>query len=368
MGGNLIIDGVSADRIPLDRIDQGFCSGILFCLRELNLAFKSHGRSLWEILDESLFSGSSRLLFDGSVKLPELASFKPTMGDIDVMFDHRISKELGDFLRASKGKTFGNFRLIGEGGNSLLQYNCIFEALWDYAPGLKFVQIDFEPVEFDDDGTPSEFARFAHSSNVEDIRAGIKGVFSKYLLRSLISNVEKLRNVAILTASRKVSKSKIYSVPFGMWKFSVDKGVRKAYQPVIGEDGLQTVVDGKLQYVALWPVDSDYITDLSTIFHMALRLGQDRHPLSFIEHRKMFSFCGMLRLMRTKMELSDCREVYLDFINLLWGTDAQVLYRDDPATDSHEKFLAAQEFLSVFPEFNSALSLNSLKSSFYFLA
>ena len=371
MGGNLIIDGITADRIPLDRIDQReFCSGILACLRELNRCFAEvhfdsrlhYNVPLWEVLDESVFSGSSRLLFDGSVDLPELASIKPTMGDIDVMFDRKLSEELGRFLKVSAGKTFGNFRLIGEGGNSLLQYNCIFESLWEYAPGLKYVQIDFEPVEVDGDGYPSIFAQFAHSSQIEDLRAGIKGVFGKYLLRSLISNVEKLKDVAILTATRKVSRSKLYSVPFGMWKFSVDKGVRKAFEPVRGEDGCHVIVDGKPQYISLWPVDSDYITYLPKIFQMAL---QTKAPISFTELCDMHSFCGTLRMMRSKMELPVCRRVYLDFVNLLWGPDAQLLYRDDQGLDSYEKFLAAQEFLRMFPEFNSAISLNALKTSFY---
>jgi hypothetical protein len=351
MGGNLIIDGITADRIPLTKIDKDFCSGIVACLRELNASFTERkGTPLWESIDESIFSGSSRHLFDGVEIIPDLASIKPTMGDIDVMFDRSHSYLLGGFLRKSAGKAFGNFRLVGEGGNSLLQYNCIFEALHPYAEGFRYVQVDFEPVEFDEDG-PSIFAQYAHSSQIEDLRAGIKGVFGKYLLRSLISNVEKIQGT-FMTPTGRVSQSKRFSVPVGMWKFSVDKGVRKAF------NGLPS----NRIYEEILPENSVYITDLHTIFRMALQID---YPLSFMEACDMHSFCGTLRMMQAKMKYSVCERVYEDFINLLWGPDAQVLYRDDQALDSYEKFLAAQEFLRVFPEFNSLISLNTLKSSFY---
>jgi hypothetical protein len=88
-----------------------------------------------------------------------------------------------------------------------LQINAVFDMTFkEY--GNVFPQVDFEASEYemqDDSLTgkqkfyPTEWAKFSHNSHWEDIQAGIKGVFHKYLLRAITSTLTKLPNAVLLT-------------------------------------------------------------------------------------------------------------------------------------------------------------------------
>lgn len=91
-----------------------------------------------------------------------------------------------------------------------------------------FFQCDWEAVETDKFGRPTEFAKFSRSSSIEDIEVGVKGREHKYLLRVLanIASDNKISNIKLL--SYKTLKP-VSSTEGGFFSFSVKDGLRKKF-------------------------------------------------------------------------------------------------------------------------------------------
>ena len=91
-----------------------------------------------------------------------------------------------------------------------------------------FFQCDWEAVETDKFGRPTEFAKFSRSSSIEDIEVGVKGREHKYLLRVLanIASDNKVSNIKLL--SYKTLKP-VSSTEGGFFSFSVKDGLRKKF-------------------------------------------------------------------------------------------------------------------------------------------
>lgn len=319
-------------------------------LTEFNKSFKSQFKKpLWAKFDHLfdkglLFSGSTRPFFAKYISDEEFQTKKPLVGDQDLMFDEKLNDELKTFLITSKGKQFGQLRYVDRGGNSPTQENTLFELPEKFWDRIRYIQIDFEPVPFEND-IPTEFSIFAHYSSWKDISEGIKGVFVKYLYRSLFTNLEKISNYVIQTDTGKLSKSKKFEQEIGKYKFSVDRGVRIAFEPVL-ENGKQKIIDGKQVFREIETKESTYEQSLSVIFSLVFK----RLPVGS-DLNKMKSFIGVLDIMKDSK--IDHKTIYLDFTKLLWDDGAQGLERNNPEMDFENKKAAHDKFVEIFPDLYS---------------
>lgn len=337
-GGNVAIDDNFADRIDLQKIDRTKIVKVLNdCLAQINSAFeKSFGLPLW---NEKLFkskeflSGSAFHFFDlQTIDDAEFAKIKSTVGDIDTQVDGNMAPMVKEFLDKSKGQTFGSLTLIGyksSGGQYI--------SLWKFPEFDINVQIDLELVEFDKSGNPSPWSQFSHSSTWDDLKAGIKGVFSKVLYSSLTAPKAKKIVVKAKTARGKdqiITKSEL--------SFSVLKGLRNKYEPILDSRGEQVYENGLPTYRELSTSESDNITDLTMIFNIFF--GQ--LPTS-AELKQMSSFVGTLELIKQYMS-SDVNKIADKFVDKLWGVGAQGLYRNNPSQDLIEKSAALSILCAEF--------------------
>lgn len=333
-GGNVEIetpDGVaSAQKIDLQKIDRTEMVSLLSVgLDLINKAFeKRTGLPLWndELFKSRKFlSGSAFHFFDlQTIDDEEFVKAKSTVGDIDTQISGSMATMVKEFLDDIKGKEFGPLRNIGykpTGGQ--------FISLWQCEKFDINIQIDLELVAFDSNGKPTEWSQFSHGSAWEDLKLGVKGVFSKYLYGSLTKpNTKKF----ILKAKTARGKDKI--IDASEMSFSVSHGLRNKYSPNLTPDGIHIFEDGLPTYKELTTAQSNNIMDLIAIF--TIFFG---HQPSKNELDEMNSFVGTIRLI--KQYLNEHKDKIVEaFVWKLWGNGAQLLYRADPIRDHQEKMIA----------------------------
>jgi hypothetical protein len=357
-GGNVVVKGQSADKIPLDAISKKQYSElqqeIIGVLRGINKAFDAqNGKPLFPKFENNvksgkLFSGSTRIFFEKS--LDEFKRHKKSVGDIDIQYPNELMDKLQEFLASNEGKKFGKMIYLGSGGRSPTQENTIFTTK-SFGDLFKNIQLDFEPTYWEND-EPTEFSTFAHYSSWDDVRSKIKGVFSKYLMRAMVSAKESLGDVAIMTKTGKISTSEKYKDP-SMRKFSVDKGMRVAFQPVLDNKGkIKKTEDGKPIYKELGTNKSVYERDLNDIF--AFIFGQIPKGN---EKEQLHSFVGSLKLMDKYLDKPLIKMIYSRFVDILWGKNGQEIEQGEwdeegiQVEDFGVKKAAYDMFIKVFPEF-----------------
>jgi len=357
-GGNVKVGGnlESAQKIPLGELSSGqfeqFKAELANTLKAFNKEFeKQTGEALWPNLDAliengKLFSGSTRLLFTKPLK--ELQQHKKTVGDIDLQYPDDKRDALKEFLSNVEDQQFGDMTFFGMGGRSPIQFNTIFKTT-SLPDDITNIQVDFEPT-FWENGEPTEFSTYAHYSSWEDVKSKVKGAFSKLLTRALVSNKQKLGDIAVVTPTGKISKSAKYDNP-GMRGFSVDKGMRVKYEPVTDEKGNQkTTEDGKPMYRELPTKDSNYERDLADIFGFLF----DKTPTEDEKHQ-MHSYIGILKIMKKHMDEDTAKSVFDDFMKIIWGDAAQEIEQGEfqngiNNNDFEVKKAAYDQFIMAFPK------------------
>ena len=337
-GGNVAIGDDSADRIDLQKIDRTEIVNVLNdSLATINNEFeKSFGLPLW---NEKLFkskeflSGSAFHFFNlQTIGDEEFVKVKSTVGDVDLQVSGNMAPMIKEFLDNSKGKTFGPLTLIGyksSGGQYI--------SLWKLPSFNINVQIDLELVSFDSSGNPSAWSQFAHSSTWDDLKAGIKGVFSKLLYSSLTAPKSKDMIVKAKTARGKdkiINKSEM--------SFSVTTGLRNKFSPILDSSGEHVYENGLPTYTELTTAQSNNVTDLTMIFNIFF--GQI--PTAS-ELKQMNSFIGTLDLIKQYMS-SDTGKIADKFVDKLWGVGAQGLYKNNPSQDLMEKSAALSILCAEF--------------------
>ena len=182
------------------------------------------------------------------------------------------------------------------------------------------------------DSAPKEFFRFAHSSSLSDAQAGFKGYNHKILLRALAGGASERPDVLVITPASTYEKYKIQSskgkpiIPRFM-KFSVDKGLRFAYEQQFTPDGKPWMIDKKFVYKEIPSTGASYETSLTSIF-VALFGNADNKDLP-----KMWSYVGVIDLMKKYLKQSQIDETFERLLDLQWGPGAQGIERDDALTD-----------------------------------
>lgn len=325
-GGNVQIGDVAAERIDLNRIKRSeIIPKLDDSLREISKAFEEQfGFPLWKkaiLQSREFLSGSALHFFKTDVIDDEsFVAAKDTVGDIDTQVDGDMASQLETFLSGHKGQTFGDLIYVG-----FKKSPAQLISLWTSKTFEINIQIDFELVGYED-GRPTSWAQFSHSSHWEDLAEGIKGVFQKYLFRSLTHLTTK--DIVILPKTPR-GKEKILNT--NMMAFSVDKGLRDKYAPVM-EGGKQVMKDGKPVYQELETANSKYVTDLDIIYQTLFKKTPTPR-----DTQELFSFLGIIRLIRSNFSTTIQNQIVETFSELLWGRGAQGLMRGDPLGDLKTK-------------------------------
>ena len=347
-GGNLAIGGKEAEQINLKVTNRSYIVPILNnLLNSINTAFAGQYKTpLWSpalLKSQKFLSGSSLHFFNVSgIPDEQFVAKKPKVGDIDTMVSKEAEGNLEQFLNSIQGQQVGPATLIGfQRGNEQ------FSSLWELQdPPIK-IQIDLEFVAFNQD-EPTPWSRFSHSSSWDDLQAGVKGVFHKFLIQSLAALSKKDFLLRKMVGRGKARAEQDVPETDHMLSFAVSSkeggGLRAKYEPVYDEQGLPLIKDG-LQVLRALPAEG-YEQDIDKIFLTLFgdRLGP-KQAAAFSE--KFWSFTGLLSVMNQLLSDEEKQRVLDSFVNKIFGRGAQGLYKGDPDRDSAEKSAALDLMLQT---------------------
>jgi len=366
MGGNLGVKGFKAQKIPVKELGlkkfQRDFKKLFYKLDEL--FFKQNGEYIWKtkrIIDDGyVFDGSASLLMKNDVS-SNILELKPFIGDIDIMVPKNLKEKLWEFLENIENKQIENFTYIGNNKPSISsigeQINALFEYYYKKDKCI-YVQVDFRFVEFEEKNIinkkeyiPTMWSKFSHCASIEDLKIGVKAVFHKILLRSLAYASSYTDNAIFVTPSancenweKKISKSK--KRDNHLLKFSVSRGIRIAYEPLIC-DGKHVQKDGKFVYRKLKTDESIYYTDIDKIFEMIFGIKPNDEDIN-----NFWSFMGLIKLMKKYFDEEKNKLAFYRFLELLWDNDekniAQELERDNPELDYQIKINSVNYLLKEF--------------------
>lgn len=346
-GGNLAIRGHEAQHLDLKVTDRSYMVPRLNqLLAAINNEYqKEFKEPLWDpqILKSGNFLSGSSLHFFNVSGIPDntFVAKKPTVGDIDTMVDKTKEQNLQQFLSAREDKLVGPATLRGfQRGNEQ------FSALWEMQDPPVKVQIDFEFVAYEK-GKPTDWARFSHSSSWDDLQAGIKGVFHKWLIQAFTALTRKQFLLRKMVGRGKLRKEEDVPTTDNMFSFAVSSkeggGLRAKYEPVI-ENGKPLVKDG-LPVMTAAPA-AGYDQNIESIF--AKVLGRRMDPNKAAQLSKNFwSFTGLLTVMNTVMTTEDKQQVLTGFLEKTIGPGAQGMYKNNPDRDIKEKLVAIDTLLKT---------------------
>ena len=289
---------------------------------------------------------------DPNIPDEEIVKYKEVAGDIDVVVPDFQRKNIWDYLESIDSKeVIPGVTYMGCNRTKFSpienQIICVFVADFD---GLKVpMQMDLEFLPFSETGLPSEWAKFSHSSSFEDTKAGIKAVHHKYLLRALVYGISVRDDIVICTPKSTydnytISKSKNLVNP-GMMKFSVGKGLRVAFEPLVDPEGNPVFDKGKQVFKEIPTKDSDYVTDVAEILKLSIN-PSDAECLES-DSKKFWSFTGLVELIKTYVPKENWETINQKYVSMLWELKpkAQKLERYDPELDYKVKISGYKFFI-----------------------
>jgi hypothetical protein len=354
-GGNLELDNPNdpsaryqADEIDLKVHNRTFMVGLLDkLLQDINVAFyKQNKKPLWnpQLLQSKEFLGGSSLHFFDTkgISDKEFAKHKPKVGDIDTQVNKELEPTVEQFLTAYDHKQIGDATLLGYSkGNE--QFNALFQF---QDPPIK-IQIDFEFGKYDEKtDMPDEWYRFSHSSEWNDIQAGIKGVFHKYLYRALTSAHGSIKHQVDVKKTKTNIKPNVadndlsFAVASGQ-----GGGLSQKYEPYIHTDpatGEKKTHDQGVPYKRLIPSgERKYIQKLDQQFFFFFGAKPEGN-----DSQLQKSFLGTLDLINKYITDQASKEnVFRAFLTLCLEPGAQMISKNDPERDQEIKFAAIDNFI-----------------------
>jgi hypothetical protein len=347
-GGNLSVGSHEAQHLDLKVTNRNYMVPKLNeLLSAINQAYaKMYKKPLWNpkvLASGEFLSGSSLHFFNvKGISDETFVAKKPTVGDIDTMVDKTKEPDLQQFLTAYTNKQIGPAKFLGfQRGNE--QFSGLFE-LQD--PPVK-VQIDFEFVAFEKD-VPTDWAKFSHSSSWEDLQAGVKGVFHKWLIQAFTALTRKDFILRKMKGRGKLRKEVDEPATDNMYSFAVSSkeggGLRAKYEPVLDENGKPLVING-LPVMREAPT-AGYQQNIGQIFSTIL--GQRLTPKQAQALQQQFwSFTGLLNVMNTLMSPEEKQLVLDGFLLKTIGPGAQGMYKNNPDKDIAEKTTAINTMLQT---------------------
>lgn len=295
---------------------------------------------LWDpkLLKSQKFLSGSSLHFFNVKGIPDktFVEKKPKVGDIDTMVNKEKEADLEQFLQANIDRKIGPATLLGfQRGNEQ------FSSLWELEdPPIK-IQIDLEFVKFDQD-EPTPWSRFSHSSDWNDLQAGVKGVFHKFLIQSFAVLSKKQ---FLLRKQEGRGKNRTWvdkPEEDSMLSFAVSSkeggGLRAKYTPVLNPVTNEPEVKDGLPVMMALPA-AGYEQDIGKMFQSLFGVKMDPKSAEKLAD-KFWSFTGLLEVMNKLLDPEEKSRVLGSFLNKTFGKGAQGLYKNDPERDSAEKTAA----------------------------
>lgn len=350
-GGNVQIGDVSAERIDLTKINrEDIVKKLNRTLLVVNLRFqRKYGAPLWnpELFKSKKFlSGSAYHFFNKAIPTKDFVSVKRTVGDVDTQVDKFQEKSIEEFLNSITGEKFAAATFVG-----FKKSAGQFITLWSFDAPKVNIQIDLELVDFVN-GSPTDWSNFSHSSAWEDMTAGVKGVFQKYIIRALTT--KSLRDVIILKGKKEVP-TKVTTTDLA---FSVGQGLRQKLEPVM-DGNTHRKHDGMFVYKEITTAKSSYTTDLKIMFEILFGVTPSK-----VELEMFGSYVGCLTLAKKYFSKAELLNLQRGFVFTLWGPSAQGLYRGDPTSDQEEKQVAYKKMLD-FLDLNTTNETEVMRVAFY---
>lgn len=329
MGGNvtaMMKDGTStrAEKIPVARIGRSnFMNKMRDFFKAFNKKFNAAtGKVIWanenEIMSGFVFNGSTSFIMNPNLSDEEVTAVKETAGDLDITVPEELKEDIWKFLDKLEGKEIiPGVRYMGSNKPTIQsigeQINAVFVV--SFGELRCNCQVDFEFLPYENN-VPTEWAKFSHSSSFEDAKAQIKAVHHKYLIRAMVGAASLRKDILICTAAStpdkiKITKSKEHIEP-RMLKFSVGRGIRVAYEPLL-DNGKQVFMDGKAVYKVIPSANSDFITSVADIFKISFG---DPDPTDV---NRFNSFVGVVELMRKYLTKEQITMTINRYKDLLWS-------------------------------------------------
>lgn len=337
-----------ADEIDLKLHNRTFMVGkIADTLYAINNAYaKATGSPIWDpslINKREALSGSTIEFFniEGVSDEDFLNKLKKTkVGDIDTQVDQRIGDQLHKWLTGVIGKKIGPATFLG--------FNSSLSGLWLLDDPAVRVQIDFELGPYTqatdkEPAKPTEWFKFSHSSHLDDMSAGIKGVFHKWIYRAIPHAQTSTKYVArVLKKSTKISEEPVTDSDFS---FAVTGGqgggLSLKYKPYINpETGKPGEINGVPVMQLLKPEERDYDQNLASQFQKLL----GKKPTAQ-DSAGQQSFVGTIQLLNKYMNEEQREEIARRFLDLNFAPDAQMITAGDPIRDRDTKFTAIDAML-----------------------
>lgn len=373
-GGNVTINDQSADRIDANAREQAVPI-IDNGLRAINSAFADYsGKPLWHpslLASRQFLSGSAFHFFDRqTINDLDFVKAKPTVGDIDTQVDVAMKDDIVAWLqKLPAGSRLGDAVYVGLKDDPLSLGGPQLITLWHF-PGIQVkttnpdgsitkrgtnVQIDLELKEFEvKAGTnytqPTRWSQFSASSSWQDLSAGVKGVFHKYLIMALTKLTEQniIVRKPVYNRKTKTYDSFKYSEPttVPMYTFAVGSreggGLRPTFIPVMASNGRQEEMDGVPVYDKA--ETTGYVRDVDRIFADIFGTRIPKRDLKKLSSQ-FDSFTGLLALSKKYLDQNERQKVADKFREKIIGVDefdrrAQELYKGDPEKDRTEKLTA----------------------------
>lgn len=333
-----------AEEIDLKIHDRDYMVGQLKeLLAAQNESFKSiYGKYIWEpklLNSGQMFSGSSLQFFD--VKKVNTQDFlnklkKTKVGDIDTQINQDMGDEVTAWLKSIIGKKVGNGTFMG--------FNSSLSSIWLLDDPQVRIQVDYELGPYDPKtNAPTEWFAYSHSSHYDDMAAGIKGVFHKYINRALTHAQSSTKYVArVMKKGVKISDAPVTDSDYSFAVTSAQGGgMSVKYKPYIDpETGQPMEKDGVPVMQLLDPKDRDYIQNLDQQFQMTF--GRKR---TAADRNLQGSFVGTIQLMNKAFTPEQNEGVAQAFLDILFGPGGQMITKDDPERDRDTKFAAVDAML-----------------------
>ena len=308
-----------------------------------NESFKAaYGKYIWDpklLNSGKMFSGSSLQFFD--VKGVNTQDFlnklkKTKVGDIDTQINQDMGEEVTAWLKSIIGKKVGNGTFLG--------FNSSLSSIWLLDDPQVRIQVDYELGPYDaKTNAPTEWFAYSHSSHYDDMAAGIKGVFHKYINRALSQAQTSTKYVArVLKKSVKISDAPVTDSDYSFAVTSAQGGgMSVKYKPYIDPaTGQPMEKDGVPVMQLLDPKDRDYIQNLDQQFQ--INFGRKR---TAADQKLQGSFVGTIQLMNKAFTTEQNEAVARAFLDILFGPGAQMITKDDPERDRDTKFAAIDAML-----------------------
>ena len=287
------------------------------------------------ITSAKIFSGSANTFFKKSKE--EYTAIKSALGDIDVQVNKDKKDKVKEFLVNNEGTNFAGFTLLGTQFG--MDFFNIFQAPKKYNPAATNIQIDFEFVLYNDKGDIDELDVYIRNSDWDDLKEGIKGFAKQRLIPSIYKAIYGVPGVVF--QNKKDLPSKGYKKDEVSYKTFGPMGSRVKYNQVKDDNGHPVNYEGKPAFREIPTSQSTFNRNLDNTFEEMF----GKKPTG-AEKQKMYSFIGVLSLMKKYLNEKQIKRTYKFF------------YEDITEITDDETVLNAifNKFKEVFPFINESLS------------